>query len=106
MNKNINREVLHQRWIHSHEEDTEREVVFRPVNYRFPPSRGRKSIELKPDGSLLETRIGPTDRLQEFQGAWKLEGDDTLVLYTKSPSESRRVMQILSVDKKRLVIRK
>lgn len=99
------KEVLCQRWVHSHEEDTATEMVFRPAGFQFPRSRGRRSFELKPDGRLVEMGIGPTDRPLETQGTWKLE-DDVLTFYTESPPKPGRAMRIASVDKDRLVIRK
>ncbi len=97
---------LHQHWVHSHEEDTDTEMVFRPKTFKFPPSRGRKSFELKPDGRLTETGIGPTDRPQESQGTWRLNDSDNLAFYSESQSVPRRVMKIASVEKDRLVIKK
>ena len=96
--------ILRRRWVHSHEEDTDREMVFRPAAFKFPPSRGRRSFELKPDGALLEGRIGPTDRPLETQGTWELQGD-SLVLH-RGPLEAPRVMRIASVDDDRLVVEK
>ncbi len=84
--------------MHSHEEDTETESVFRPASYAFPPARGRRGFELKPDGSLTEYGIGPTDRRTQTPGTWKLDGD-ALRLGT-------RTLKIVSVDRQRLVVRK
>jgi hypothetical protein len=106
MNMKADINVLYQNWVHSHEEDTETEMVFRPATFKFPPSRGRKSFDLKPDGSLVETGIGPTDRPQENQGTWKLEDDDSLVFYFSSQSVPKKLMQIVSADKDRLVIKR
>jgi hypothetical protein len=96
--------ILRRRWVHSHEEDTNKEMVFRPAAFAFPPSRGRRSFELKPDGALVEGRIGPTDRPLETEGNWELQGD-RLVLY-RGPSEMSRVMRIASVDDDRLIVEK
>jgi hypothetical protein len=96
--------ILRRRWVHSHEEDTEEEMVFRPAAFEFPPSRGRRSFELKPDGALLEGRIGPTDRPLETQGYWELD-DDRLVLHRGS-SQTPRVMRIASVQDDRLTVEK
>jgi hypothetical protein len=96
--------IVRRRWVHSHEEDTDKEMVFRPAAFEFPPSRGRTSFELKPDGALLEGGIGPTDRPVETQGTWELE-DDRLLL-RRDPSETPRVMRIASVDDDRLVVEK
>jgi hypothetical protein len=105
MKKRDTERILRRRWVHSHEEDTDKEMVFRPATFEFPPSRGRRSFELKPDGSLVEGRIGPTDRPVETQGSWELEDDDRLVL-RPDPSEMPRFMKIASVDEDRLVIEK
>ncbi len=43
--KVVDRSRLCQRWIHSHEEDTDTEMVYRPADFAFPPSRGRTGFE-------------------------------------------------------------
>jgi hypothetical protein len=106
MNKKGDADVLHQYWVHSHEEDTDTEMVFRPATFNFPPSRGRTSFELKPDGSLVESGIAPDDRRLGTTGTWKLEDDNALAFYTGSQSAPHRVMRIASVDKDRLVVKK
>lgn len=65
---------LYGRWVRSNEDDTEDEVVFRPASYPFPPSRGRTSIELRPDGTYVESSPGPVDVPEEHTGRWSLEG--------------------------------
>jgi hypothetical protein len=106
MKKLIDRTALHQHWVHSHEEDTDTERVYRPASFAFPRSRGRSAMALKPDGGLVETGIGPTDRPQESLETWKLEGDNTLSIYEKGKQKPKRTMKILSLDKDRLVVRK
>jgi len=106
MKKNIDKNALHQQWVHSHEEDTETERVFRPASFAFPRSRGRSAMALKPDGGLVETGIGPTDRPQKSQGTWKLEGDNTLSMYEKGKQKPNRTMKIVSLDQDRLVVKK
>lgn len=80
-------------------------MVFRPASFEFPPSRGRRSFELRPDGRLVEGGIGPTDRPLETHGSWELENNDRLVL-RPAPSAPPHVMKIASVDENRLVIEK
>jgi hypothetical protein len=106
MKKVIDRNALHRHWVHSHEEDTETERVFRPASFAFPRSRGRSAMALKPDGGLVETGIGPTDRPQESQETWKLEGGDTLSIYEKGKQKPKRTMKIVSLDQERLVVKK
>jgi hypothetical protein len=59
----VDRAALERRWIRSHEEDTPDEMVLRPDDYPFPPSRGRMGFELRHDGGYLESAIGPTGQL-------------------------------------------
>lgn len=106
MSKKEDADVLNQCWVHSHEEDTDKEMVFRPASFNFPRSRGRTSFDLKPDGGLVEGGIAPDDRRLETKGTWKLGDDNTLAFYTSSQSAPRRVMRIASVKKDRLVIKK
>ena len=92
------------RWVHSHEEDTEREMVFRPADREFPPSRGRMKFELKANGTFLESRPGPTDVPEEQTGRWQLESGAKLVL--EGGPEGRRELEIVSAEPDRLVVKK
>ncbi|MEE8626031.1 MAG: hypothetical protein V3T19_11875 [Acidiferrobacterales bacterium] len=104
--KKIKREFLYQRWIHSHEEDSDTEMVYRPSNFAFPPSRGRTGFELKSDGSCIEIGIGPADGFYESQGTWETQEDDHLTVCINPQTNNMRVMHVTSVDKDRLVIMK
>ena len=106
MSKQASMDVAPQHWVHSHEEDTDTEMVLRPTSYKFPPSRGRTSFELKPDGGLLEHDIGPTDQREKTEGRWKLEGGNSLAFYEGSKSKPHRVLHVVSAGKDRLVIKK
>jgi hypothetical protein len=97
------KEYLAQRWVHSHEEDTDQEMVFRPASFNFPLSRGRRSIDIKPNGSVLESGPGPTDRTEIAEGAWKLAGDQ---LTLTGAGKSNRQYRIMTVDPEKLVIQK
>ena len=72
--------ALHGKWVHSHEEDTDTEMVFRPATHEFPRSRGRMSLDLRPDGTYVQRSPGPVDVPVESTGSWALEGGDRLVL--------------------------
>ena len=106
MPQDIAPQLLLKRWMHSREEDTGAEMVFRPDSYDFPPARGRTGFELRPGQTLVEIGIGPTDKVAESQGTWKLAGGNQLLFYTQSSAEPTRAMQIVSVDDDRLVIKK
>jgi hypothetical protein len=102
----ITREKLHRRWVHSHEEDTDTEMVFRPASFNFPRSRGRVSIELAADGTLHESGISSTDRPEASEGTWELEEAGNLVLHREGEAEGKHVLHIVSVEDDRLVIDK
>ena len=101
--KDVTRDLLQQRWLHSHEEDSATEMVFRPASFGFPPSRGRAGFELRPNQSFVDIGIAPTDGPQESSGSWTLQ-DDRLRLST--PLSSTRTLQIVSASKDKLVVRK
>ena len=49
--------------------------MFRAAGYDFPPARGRTAIDLRPDGTYVETAPGPVDVPQAVSGRWTLEGE-------------------------------
>jgi hypothetical protein len=102
----IDRAALAQHWVHAHEEDSDSEMVFRPASYKFGPSRGRSSFDLKPDGSLIEGGIGPTDRREESRGTWKLNNAGNLELSSGAGNQPANVMKLASLDANRLVVKK
>jgi len=74
----IDPDQLEGRWVHSHEEDTDDEIVYRAESsgYDFPRSRGREALELNPDGSYSGVVPGPTDKPEATGvGGWTVEGD-------------------------------
>src|SRR6266568_1530281 len=94
---------LHQEWVHSHEEDRGGEIVFRPASYPFPPSRGRRSIDLCRDGTLKHARPGPADRRQLSEGRWEIDGH-TLKLYPAEGAKPAEELRIVSASPDRLVL--
>jgi hypothetical protein len=100
----IPHELLYGRWLHAHEEDTEDEMVFRPATTDLPPSRGRRGLELNPDGTYAEIRPGPDDRPEKASGGWAVEDDEWLVVETEARASRR--MHIVAADGDRIVVRK
>jgi hypothetical protein len=89
---------LFQRWMHSHEEDSGDAQVYRPADYDFPPARGRRGFELRPDGSASVYGPSPSDRPEAATATW-------------SPLDAGRVklgdreLEIVSVSSDRLIAR-
>jgi hypothetical protein len=99
----LDREAVQKSWVHAHEEDTDSELVFRPASLALPPSRGRSALDLRADGTYLESSPGPTDRPEEAAGTWVLE-DDRLTL--RAQNGSTRVLRIASAKPDRLAVRR
>jgi hypothetical protein len=97
---------LHQQWVHAYEEDTPTEAVYRPAHYHLPRSRGRTGFELRPDQTVTNVGIGPTDRPEETAGSWELEEDDVPTVRIRLHTGETQQLPILSVEKDRLVVRK
>jgi hypothetical protein len=106
MNTQPAEELLQKRWLHSHEEDTPTEMVYRPADYAFPPARGRSGFDLKPDGQLIEVGIAPTDGSREVGGTWHLQEGENPILTLMPATSGPRTLQIASVSKDRLTVRK
>lgn len=106
MGEKVNPVGLVQRWLHSHEEDTATEMVFRPSNFPFPPSRGRTGFELHPDHTLVEIGIAPTDQPSETSGSWELHEEDEPILLLSPSTESSRTLRLAAASPERLVVKK
>ena len=98
----IDRTSLEGRWVHSHEEDTDDEMVFRSEasGYDFPRSRGRESLELNADGSYGGVVPGPADKPEASgSGEWAVQDGNKLVL-------PNRTLEITGVDEGVLRVRR
>jgi hypothetical protein len=89
---------LMRHWVHSHEEDSDGERVYRPADYDFPPARGRRGFEPRPDGELLLYGPGATDRPEATTGRWSVSESGRLRLGGEE-------VEIVSVSSDRLVLR-
>jgi hypothetical protein len=103
--KTIHIEALYGKWVHSREEDTQEEMVFRPPGYTFPPSRGRAAFKLGPNNSYVSAGIGSTDISDVREGRWELENAEDLKISVAVGNE-HDALTVTSVDKNRLTIRK
>lgn len=96
---------LCQRWVHSHEEDTDTETVYRPASFAFPLARCRTGFELLADKSCKCVGIAAADGSEVTHGTWEIEGEDTLRIRINCKDTSQ-VLTIASINDDRLAIRK
>jgi len=64
-------DLMFGRWMHSFEEDHGGVAVYRPADFPFPPARGRRELELRPDGTLVYGAIGRGDAPEHHDGGWQ-----------------------------------
>jgi hypothetical protein len=98
------KQLTETRWVHSSEEDTDDEMVFRPADSPLPPARGRTSLEFRADGTYVEGTPGPVDVPEAATGSWSLDGA-RLVLEAEG-SEPNRALEITGAEPDRLTIKK
>jgi hypothetical protein len=100
----IDRDALYGKWIHSHEEDTENETVFHGAGHPFPPARGRTAVEIRADGTYVQTAPGPTDVPEESTGHWSFEGDR--LIFEGPAAAPAQTWEIAAIDEDTLRVRK
>src|SRR6476659_5830028 len=88
-------------WVHSHEEDGDGVVVFRPAGYPLPPARGRDSFTLQADGTAAVGTPGPDDRGASDTGRWVISGSALTVHLPHRNS----AYDVLSVEPAKLSLR-
>jgi hypothetical protein len=101
----VDRPLLCRRWTHAHEEDDGGNMIFRPSEQKFPPSRGRRSFDLRTDGTMTESRPGPTDQHAEGRGKWTVDDAGVLNLVSEGAGSTPRAFDVVEVTKDRLVLK-
>jgi hypothetical protein len=100
-----NRVDLCQYWVQSYEEDTEKELVYRPSTFNFPPSRGRTGFELLADKTCKWIGIAAGDGSEVSCGTWELDVGESLHVRLNF-KDSTEVLALASIERDRLAIRK
>ncbi len=93
-------------WLHSHEEDSATERVYRRSGFDFPPSRGRDGYEFRPDRSATYIGIAARDGAAPNACKWRVRTGARPEIVLTFPNGQQRVLQVTSVDQERLLIKK
>ena len=72
MGATLDTTTLCRHWVRAREEDTESEMVYRPVDYALPPARGRSGLVFDAAGTFKRIGIGQTDVSVVTQGIWQV----------------------------------
>lgn len=92
------------RWVHAHEQDTDSERVYVRAGAPLPPSRGRTTLELRPDGTYVQTAPGPVDVPEAAAGVWSLDGDELVLRDDRA--RVPRTLRITAATADRLAVRR
>jgi len=101
----LNQDLLCQRWVHSREEDSATETVYRPADYPLPPARGRSGVEFKADGTFKRIGIGPTDVSQVREGTWEIDPSHPDQIHVEIAGQDN-VLKVQDLTQDRLTIQK
>jgi hypothetical protein len=93
-------------WLHSHEEDTDTQLVYRPDDFDFPPARGRRGYEFRSDHSCNSIGISPRDGQAKTPCTWQLHERPRREIVLTFADGRKEVLAIESVDEARLIVRK
>jgi hypothetical protein len=96
---------IFRRWIHSHEEDVGDILVYRPLDYLFPPARGREGLEFRENGEFISYQIGATDRNIGVPGKWSIKETNLVEIQFPNQASSSYTLTILECNEQILKIR-
>src|SRR4051812_13927101 len=102
MGEQVDRALLHGKWVHAHEEDTPTERVFRPAGSALPRSRGRTGFELNSDQTAAHLGIGRGDETDRAAGTWELEEGDPPRLVIRLATGETQSLPVVSLANDRL----
>ncbi len=89
---------LHKKWIHSYEEDADGAEAYRPSGYDLPPSRGRRGMEFKADGTYIRYDIAPSDGPLPVPGTWEpVKGEKAVQIKVQGDRPETYRLEIVSL---------
>jgi hypothetical protein len=98
---------IYKHWIYSNQDKDHRPSVsvFRPSDYNFPPSRGRRGFEIRRNGEFILYEIGPDDRPVKKVGEFKVEGPNKIKVYFEDKNKSAFSLGIVSLEENNSLLR-
>ncbi|HEU4444596.1 MAG TPA: hypothetical protein VFR94_07980 [Nitrososphaeraceae archaeon] len=96
---------IFKHWIESREDRDNRPnvSVYRPRDFKFPPSRGRRGFEIKKNGEFILYEIGSADRPVKMVGNFTVEGLDKIKVYFEQRSPF--TLKIVAIEDRGNILR-
>jgi hypothetical protein len=101
----VSPETLTGMWLHSFEEDSAGQKVYRREDYPFPPARGREGFEIRENGTFIYRVIAPADGYLTYEGQWQLVEGYILQVRFEREEISDFSLEILHAEEDKLVVR-
>lgn len=99
-------QAIFRHWIHSREEDTGGNEVFRPEGFAFPPSFGRDGFEMLLNGQFIQEDVGPADGIVRTIGWWMALDSRRVRVWFDPGVREGYTFEIVNVDNAVLQIRR
>ncbi len=98
---------LQKKWMHAYEEDADGVQAYRPTGYDFPPSRGRRGMEFKADGTFIYYDIAPSDGPLPIPGTWEpVKGEKAVKIKLQGDRPELYRLEIVSLSDNLLKVKK
>jgi hypothetical protein len=98
---------LQKKWVHSYEEDSGGVQAYRPSGYELPPSRGRRGMEFKDDGTFIYYDIAPSDGELPVPGTWEpVKGEKSVKINVQGDRPESYRLEIVSLGDNLLKVKK
>lgn len=91
-------------WRHSFEEDTGDAEVYRPADFGFPLSFGRRGLDIRANGEFVLHALAPADGTVEVVGHWTATAPDRISV--RLEGRPPLTLTVLSVDDEVLRVRR
>ncbi len=97
---------LQRRWLHSHEEDTGNNRIYRPSHNPLPRTRAPRHVLEFADGERVISRVGgPADSRVAREGRWHVEQPEPLILRVTWDDLSEASLEVIECSDTVLQIR-
>jgi hypothetical protein len=89
---------IFKKWLRHREIEGDDVRIYRPIDYKFPLSRGREGLEFRKNGEFVSYEIAPGCGIEEFQGKWEAIGESKIKVTFQDKSKKSRLLNIISCE--------
>lgn len=99
--------MLIKSWVHSYEEDTDVQMVYRPIDAReFPPSRYRQVLIFDENNRCRYLVLAPDDGHYFEQGSWYYKETEKTIIIKNAQEEIKYSLKVVRLGSDILAVLK